>query len=295
MHHYLNFMTRIISAVSKAMSSNLKNPLHKKAKVRHVSNFIVVTVLIFFAVSPAFAQPNTRPPGLSKPSVRNYCDRSPISDVIFLGLLNKLVNHGDLTDIAFVERTLDARFLSRQDEVPNGGPNNQPFYYETNQSFGGPTRLVLTVSYSRPEQLKRDIIGVMDIGGLRLGPPPNNFLEDCIQVSADKFSAYFGGGFQSTPFYLEGPPHVSYGQKWHGSPSSLAPYEIDCVQERDHAGKDGSKLYISFSYDPKSKLVTHVGIVQPKFGSLMLANRGKIGGIWRDGNAKWGYFSSPSG
>jgi hypothetical protein len=33
----------------------------------------------------------------------------------------------------------------------------------------------------------------------------------------------------------------------------------------------------------------------PKFGSLMLANRGKIGGIWRDGNAKWGYFSSPSG
>ncbi|OYV91930.1 MAG: hypothetical protein B7Z57_02305 [Acidiphilium sp. 37-60-79] len=55
----------------------------------------------------------------------------------------------------------------------------------------------------------------------------------------------------------------------------------------------GLDAYIRLLETMPSDLGVAIVIVNPKFGSLKLANRGKSDGNWCNGNDKWGNFGSP--
>jgi hypothetical protein len=159
-------------------------------------------------------------------------------------LVQTIIAHGDLTDIAFTEKAFGAKFSSQSNVATAVGETNRPIVrYGSVGVLGNPISVILVVDYSKATQLENDQIAVMGLDSLGFPSPQPNFITDCLNISTSDLSAFFGGGFDfSTP----------------GLPSG----DSGTTKEIDLPGKRGSRLYLNIGYNLENMIVDHIAVVQ---------------------------------
>jgi hypothetical protein len=186
------------------------------------------------AQSPRLSQSDAKP-------VPFYCKAPALDNAEFMNLIKTIVIHGDLTDFAFVERALNAKFRLGYGWKPNGNPDPQTLIYQTNKVLGAPIHVTLTVRTSKAEQSKYDFISSLIFDNQLF--PKANFLTDCLRISTSEIYSSYGHGFL-------------VGLATEGG------FEAGGSQEQGSPGRNGSKLYFEFDYRTKDNLVDRMAIVQ---------------------------------
>lgn len=121
----------------------------------------------------------------------NDCGPAPLSGNALMSALSKIIEHHDLTDVPFVEKSLDTKF---------------PYVGSTMRMTVGDHVLGSALSVR---------LGVFDFGQemAALNIPSlfgdHNYLQDCVLISKQEFMGYFGRSFT-----------VAYGEAyaWRSSP-----------------------------------------------------------------------------
>lgn len=193
-------------------------------------------VLAVFGVHAAAAQspPLPSPPPQQLPA---YCAASKLTGNEFLQAIQKIIAHGDLTDIGFLEKTLGTKFSSSHGLSEKGTPDSQFLILDSEQTLKNPISVNVIIFYAKSDQLR-----FHQIAGIAFGDK-SNFIADCFHLSPADLSSYFGGGF-----YRYIPPP--------GSP--IATY----YQRTSSPGKGGSKISISFRYGIEDSSVHSIGVGQ---------------------------------
>ena len=68
----------------------------------------VLNVPVVFGAHAAVAQ--SSPPPVAIHQLPSYCQRSTLTGVKFMQMVQAIIAHGDLTDIAFLEKTFGTKF-----------------------------------------------------------------------------------------------------------------------------------------------------------------------------------------
>ena len=156
-------------------------------------------------------------------------------------VVGSIVNHGDMTDVSFIEKTLGAKFTSGYFVTrPDGRQDTQDLIYQTDQALGYPISVTLWVYGSKEDPLRYHSISSMSIDNkspLHFGA---NFIMACLHIPTVVFYSYFGEGF------LGG---VINGR---GAATKVLPTP----------GKNGSRISLNIAYGPEDNLVGHIGIAQ---------------------------------
>jgi hypothetical protein len=202
--------------------------------------FAAVGLQVLFAAQVAQAQSTGLPThqALTQPPIQHsptYCKQSTLTNVKFMQLIQALIAHGDLTDIAFIEKMLGTKFSSNYGTKLDGTPEHQTIILNSDQMLGGPIHVELIINYELSKQSKTGIIAALAIG------QQSNFFADCLQINESYLSSYFGGNFLGKP---PGP----------GIPTA----SVDQMNGR--TGHNGSQIYLSFTYNLSGGLVTSFGI-----------------------------------
>jgi hypothetical protein len=170
-----------------------------------------------------------------------YCKQSTLTGVYFLRLIKTIVAHGNLTDVPFIENTLNAKFaLSYYATTPDGKPDTEALFYHANGIFGSPITDALWIDGSKELQLRSGRIALMSIDAQSLPDLNSNFMRDCLHIPISSFYSFFGGHF--------------FGGIINGR--GAATRQITIV------GKNQSIMSLNIGYDPEDSLVDHVGIDQ---------------------------------
>jgi hypothetical protein len=92
------------------------------------------TVMILIANPSADGQ--SLPPPQNVPSPPTYCKTSALNGPTFMKLIQRIVAHGDLTDIKYIEKTLDIRLPEEEGITPDGTPDPYSPFYRANYVDG---------------------------------------------------------------------------------------------------------------------------------------------------------------
>jgi hypothetical protein len=84
-----------------------------------------------------------------------------------------------------------------------------------------------------------------------------DFLENCLHISSSDFSSYFGGKF----LYLNPIPDQLVAQSLRPPVNFNLP-DTNALQQLGNPGKDGSKIYLRYSFNTDTNFVIDVGIFQ---------------------------------
>ncbi len=170
-----------------------------------------------------------------------YCNKYTLTGPEFMSAIKDILDHGDLTDISFIEKTLKTSFtLSYFDTNPDGEPDNQALKYYTGQMLNSPITDVLWIDASRARQLKFDSIAIMSIDSQSLPRSNMNYILDCLGIPMSSVAPFFGGNF--------------LGGVINGRGSVVKDMSVN--------EKGRSRLYLNVAYDPTSLLVSHIGIAE---------------------------------
>ena len=95
----------------------------KKCWLRFDSPILLLaaTLLVAFRAQSAGAQTRPLPLSVSVPAA--YCKQSTLTGPAFLNLLNTIIKHGDLTDIAFLQKTLGTKLSLNPEYGADGKPD----------------------------------------------------------------------------------------------------------------------------------------------------------------------------
>jgi hypothetical protein len=151
--------------------------------------------------------------------------------------IQAIIAHGDLTDVAFNEKTLDTKFTADPYWEAYSPPNPQILHLSSDQVLGSKIHTEVIVFKAKSQQLKNGFIA-----GLGFGGPPN-FIADCLHIPISHFASFFGGNFSGLPTG-EGIPTASETNVL-GSP-----------------GKNGTHLHVTFDYGFDKNVVTAVSVYQ---------------------------------
>jgi hypothetical protein len=193
----------------------------------------VLGVPAVFGAQAADAQTSPLPvAGVQQPAAQSasgsatYCKQSSLTGPAFMNLLNTITEHGDLTDIAFLQKTLGTKFiLSYEESIPD----HQQVDYSSDQMVGAPIHID---GYVRNGQLIQKMGGA--IAFLRFMPPPSmmssSFFVNCMKLTGADFASTF-----------KGQPFAYF--------SNLSPFIGTASKTLNIPGKNKAKLDIMFSYE----------------------------------------------
>jgi hypothetical protein len=215
--------------------------------------FAAVGMAVMFTAHAAPAQssqaydlvaPGMPQPGIPQTVVHHstaYCSQSTLNGVAFMQLIRAIVAHGDLTNIAFIENTLDTKFSSGYGRNEDGSPDTHTSYYNTDDVFSNPIHVEVD-TWSKAMQNKMGIADV-DFQSHPFPDSDSNFISDCLHITQSNFSAFFGGRFTDMP------GGIGLGSK-------------EAIEEQVSFGKNGTRLYLVYYSDPKGKRVNGVKIIE---------------------------------
>jgi len=192
---------------------------------------IIVIADIFLGANLACAQSSSEQ---TNDQGTVYCNQSRLSAYTFMPMVRKIIAHGDLADIPFIEKTLDIKLPRREGVTPDGNLDPYSPFYQAD--------------YVDDSAMHIDIFTWGSKTALKSIPPradvvfkdelvPTNFIEDCLHISVDNFITYFGGSFTLISVVTGG----SDGGIVGGS------------QVEGARGKNGSRIYVSYSVDAKNE------------------------------------------
>jgi hypothetical protein len=142
-----------------------------------------------------------------------HCKGSTLNGETMMRLIRKTIAHGDLTDVAFIEKTFHAQFSV----VDKKGYDGEILpTYQTESVFGNPIHLEVFVNHTQYTSLE-NVVAQMTIGDRSFSDPSAVYIEDCLHIPQSAFSSYFGKDFLPA-FANDGPPPTSAGES-DGTPA----------------------------------------------------------------------------
>jgi hypothetical protein len=197
-----------------------------------------------FCVREAVAQ--TSPTQIKPYNLLPDCKIGKLNTESLMMEISSIIEHGDLTDIPFAEKTFQTKFREEPAKTFNGQADPQRILFQTDQIAGSPIHADVSLSRSKFNAPKDQFIGYMVIYDEHSAGLKTAFIEDCIDVSSRKFSSHFGGDF--VPIHDNDDP---------------SPYATQYRQQL-FPGKNNTMLELSISADymrPDNPVVA-VGISQ---------------------------------
>jgi len=166
-------------------------------------------------------------PATAKPD----CKKSALTQEKFVEMMHAIITHGDLTDIAFIEKTLEVKFKEIAD------PDLKGFH---NAHIPG-TQIFVVLSLP-PERTELDFHHLDKIVA--------NF-QDCGYLTKEKFNQVFGGSFNEDAITLDS----NSGGRMH-----MSGFLIDASQ--DMKGKNDTIMSVRYMRKDKSSIISSAKIWQ---------------------------------
>ncbi len=197
----------------------------------------------FFANSPEAQSSSASPSSIHKQPA--YCRTSKLTGLEFMKKIRSVIFHGDLTDIAFLQKNFAIKLNSSFGLSEDGKPDDRIEKFSSDAIVGSPIQMQLIHNTSHEMQLKYAIAYIIfsRVPGKNSLNTEQNFIADCLQLTASELSSYFGGG------------------GWVGVPTDGAPFAV----YRDvgiSKGKADSIIDLSFTFNVGDKIVTSVTMAQ---------------------------------
>jgi hypothetical protein len=195
-------------------------------------------LLMASGAQKAGAQTPPAPQNTSTPA--SYCKQSSLTGPAFLNLLNTIIKHGDLTDVAFLQKTLGTKFNLSYGMKPDESPDHQHLKYDSDHVLDSPIHVNLDVHLDviedKPSLFGNAIAAIRFVG--------RGYINDCMKLPADDLESRYGAdGFRAI--------HNSWGPLV----GELAGQKIP--------GKNNTKLMISWVFG-SSGLIQGVDILQER-------------------------------
>ena len=239
-------------AASHSVSVGHKGKNWQICKRAVLARILATTVGLTFAYGAQTADAQTTPlpqaeaqqPAVHSASVpAGYCKQSTLTGPAFLNLLNTIVKHGDLTDIAFLQKTLGTKF-SMSYGLWYGKPDHQEQEYDSDEVLGSPIHVHVVVNLDviegRPLPLS-NVIGTIRFEGVgSFAALGWGYLNDCMELPVKQLKSRYGAeGFRQ--IYASPPGNGPLGESTRA----------------EFPGKHNTMLWIAWRYSP----VGRIGIV----------------------------------
>jgi hypothetical protein len=136
------------------------------------------------AIDQSFPPSDIRPP--PQPA---YCKTSTLDGLKFMQMMKTIVDHGDLSDFEFLEKTLGTELtLTGGPSDSYGNPPRQDLYYDGGQIAGSPIAVHIMLSkYAQKHDAQQ-----VGISFAVYSETEANFLSDCLQLTRFQFFSSFG-------------------------------------------------------------------------------------------------------
>jgi hypothetical protein len=119
-------------------------------------------------------------------SLPPFCKKFTLTDAQFLDMLHAIVNHGDVTDIAFMEKTLGTKLSQVPTYREDGKPDPDETYYRNDHLLGSPIPVEIDIFRGKERQ---------EMGGesarMRLSGPNSDFYFHCLKLTMTDFFSSF--------------------------------------------------------------------------------------------------------
>jgi len=163
-----------------------------------------------------------------------FCDQSTLSADTFMPLVSKIIAHGDLTDVEFIEKTLNIKLSMREGVTPDGDLDPYSPFYQADYFDGTGIHIDIFTWGAKATQKNAPYRAIIVFKNELV---PANFIEHCFRISVHNFIAYFGGAFATNM--------VATG----GAGGSI----VGGSQVDGSRGKHGSRVYLSYSVDANTQ------------------------------------------
>lgn len=199
---------------------------------------VLTGILLLIGTEAAVAQTQTQRKPLPSPPP-DYCKQFSLTGPKFLELIQTVIDHGDLTDVPFIEKALGTK-LDMSYPIIGGQPYTINPDYRSNEVLGNPISTWLSVNKSKALQSEGNMIAFVEFTDHPENKSYPTFIEDCLQIPAAHFSAYFGGHFA-----------VQYDVRGGGG-----------NQDTNYGfkGKHKSEIYLTYSFTLNHEFVAGVAI-----------------------------------
>ena len=203
------------------------------------SSWMLATVaglLGVFSVQAAGAQTPALRQGVSVPA--EYCKQSSLTGPVFLKLLNAIIKHGDLTDIAFLQETLGTKFSLKYDPAPDGTPDPNWLDYNGDHVLGNPIHVEVVINKGSRIQEQGGEVAFVRFLPEPVGIIKPSFFVDCLALTGADFVSLLGrSGFV---FIWDDAPGAGSAGKTLNAP-----------------GKGDTRLRIIFNYDSNPQIMNY--------------------------------------
>jgi hypothetical protein len=182
----------------------------------------------------------------SKPEETVVCTQPAETSTKFIEAYHAIALHGDLKDIAFIEKQLQIKLRavsSLSDKYP---PNKKPHQYEADSLWGNPIKVTLII-IDDPHQ-------IVIINGQYVHPdydaylsfqgPDWSFIHNCLRIPETDFTRPLGDGFKEEN---EAFPHA---------PGSEKSKDMESVAEKN------ARIQVTYAYLKKDNLIYDAAIKQ---------------------------------
>jgi hypothetical protein len=221
---------------------------------------IAYSSILFVALSAiaAFASPKATSQSMAsgRPTLPSYCQSTTLDGVQFMNMLQAIIAHGDLSDIAFIEKTLGTKFNSygwNDDGTPAPQKlNGDTINHDAAGIFDNPLQVHLLIFQS--EALKKQgNVDRMTFESSSFSNQNQNFISDCLHISISNFSSFYGKGYSIPPPPAlpppAFPPSPEFMQKHAGPKKNGSDITVEGagIEWQHIQGGDNTKFTVFFS------------------------------------------------
>ncbi|HQT39044.1 MAG TPA: hypothetical protein PK231_06430 [Acidocella sp.] len=224
---------------------------------------LVLLIVPILGFHIAYAQPVTAQSPY--PILPPDCRGATLSGPKLLKIVQKIIAHGDLTDIQFIERTLRTKFKKTHGWTEDGTPDLQTSFYDSDVIYGDPIHVKISV-WSAYHVLHTGGSKTIASIGFSSSNGNEDFLGNCLFVSEPKFYAFFSEDKFSTSWvpppvgvlFPPPPPHeteeqrdIRVKQQQEAFKAPMFYPKFISRQEQGTRGKNGTSLslYVLFPFN----------------------------------------------
>jgi hypothetical protein len=203
-------------------------PAHDRRPIHLGFGSAFVALLLACGAQTAGAQTAPLPQAtlqqLGAPSApAGYCKQSSLTGPAFLNAFDTIIEHGDLTDIAFLQKTLRTKLSPL---AGFGTPDLDDLVYESDQVLGSPLPVQVTVFKRKEIQTEGGVIAEVQLKPILLAQV---YAMNCLVLTPSDFVSLFG----------------QLNAVWTGG---TLPGGVGFIKLKA-PGKNGTKLEVSFGYN----------------------------------------------
>ena len=180
------------------------------------------------------AKPKKKPP---------VCSQYKLTADKFLDAFHAIAMHGDLTDVAFIEKTLQTKFeVEYSDREDKHNHKYKRAFYTGKSMFDAPIYVRLSFDVEREPEMDFPSGAQIDISSRR----DINFISECLAFSAGDFKQKFEKEFKGV--FIE--HSSSHGAYKSGDTTLIMP------------GKSASKMTVGYTRNTEEQIIIDVGMGQ---------------------------------